>query len=266
MIYVKSPEEIEIMAEGGKLLAGIVKQCIKEVKPGVATNDLDRLAESLILKHEGKCSFKGYNGFPACACISVNEEIVHGVPSGRKLKQGDLLKFDLGLYYKGFHSDMAVTVPVGEVDFESQRLIRVTKKALKRGIKKCRSINTFGDISNTIQRYIETQGFSVARDLCGHGIGRFLHEDPEILNYGKRGKGAAIAEGMVFCLEPMANIGTGEIKMSKNDLTFETKDGSLSAHFEHMIAIVNGEPKVLTDMGDPDAEDQDEEEQTQTAK
>ncbi|MFA5742542.1 MAG: type I methionyl aminopeptidase [Candidatus Paceibacterota bacterium] len=260
MIHLKTPEEIKIMAEGGKILATIMKQSLKEVKPGITTNDIDRLAESLIFKYGAKCSFKGQNGFPACSCISINEEIVHGVPSARKLKAGDILSLDLGLYYNGFHSDMAVTVPVGEVNFDIQRLMRVAKKSLKRGIKLSRVGNTFGDISNTIQRYVEGQGFNVARDLAGHGIGKNLHEDPEILNYGKRERGAEIKEGMVFCLEPMVVAGSGEIKLAKNGQTYETEDGSWAAHFEHTIAVTKEGTKILTDMGDIDLDNNDPEE------
>lgn len=257
MIYIKSPDEIKIMAEGAKILAEIMKASLKEVKPGVETREVDRFAESLILKQGGKCSFKGYNGFPSCSCISLNEEIVHGLPSDRKLQNGDIFTLDLGIYYKGFHSDMAVTIPVGDVDFEIQRLLRVTKKSLKRGIKKAKAGNTFGDVSNTIQRYVESQGFNVARDLCGHGIGKFLHEDPEILNYGKRGKGAEIKEGMVFCLEPMVTTGKGEIKLAKNGQTYVTKDGSLCAHFEHMVAVTKDGHEILTALDETEADDED---------
>jgi len=246
MITVKSSEEIRIMREGGRILAKIIGEIEKMVKPGITTQELNRAAEALVLTSGGKCSFLGYNGYPACLCTSVNEEIVHAVPSGRILKEGDIISLDLGILYKGFHTDMAVTVPVGKVSPEINRLIRVTKKALKRGIKKVGPGNTFGDLSNTIQRYIEDQGFSVVKDLCGHGIGRELHEDPEILNYGSRHSGAEIKPGMVFCLEPMVAVGKGEIKKSKNGSAYETADGSLSAHFEHtMVATKNG-AKVLT--------------------
>lgn len=254
MIHIKSLEEIKIMAQGCKILADIMKQSLKQVKAGVATQDIDRFAESLVLKYGAKCSFKGYGGFPACSCISINEEIVHGIPSARKLKQGDILTLDMGIFYKGYHSDMAITVPVGEIDFEVQRLIRAAKKSLKRGIKVSRVGNTFGDISNTIQRYAESQNLNVARDLCGHGIGKNLHEDPEILNYGKRGRGAQIQEGMVFCLEPMVVLGSGEIKLAENGQTYKTKDGSWAAHFEHTIAITKNGPKILTEMESADLE------------
>ena len=260
MILIKSPAEIEIMAEGGKILAKIMKELEKNVKPGITTKELDRLAESLILKSGGQCSFKGYvskdgdtvRPYPACLCPSVNEEIVHAIPSARVLKNGDILKLDIGMFYQGFHSDMAITVPVGRhppttpVSFEAQRLIRVTKKALKMGIKKARIGNTFGDIGNTIQRYVESQGFNVVRELCGHGIGRELHEDPQILNYGTRHTGEEIKEGMVFCLEPMVTIGDWRIKKGKDSYSYETEDGSLSAHFEHMMTATKEGLKILT--------------------
>ena len=246
MITIKTPKEIRIIGEGGKILAEIMKQLEKKVAPGVTTKELDRLAESLILKHKGKPSFKNYQGFPATLCTSVNQEIVHGIPSSRVLKNGDIISLDIGMFLNGFHTDMAITVPVGEIEPEIQRLIRVTKKALKRGIKKAIPGNTFGDIGNTIQRYVDSQGFNVVRDLCGHGIGKKLHEDPQILNYGKRGKGEEIKEGMTFCLEPMVVIGDWKIKKSKNGHMFETIDNSFSAHFEHTIAVFKNGAKVLT--------------------
>jgi len=246
MITIKSKEEIEIMREGGKILARIMKELEKKVKPGITTQELDRAAEALILKSGSQCSFKGYEGYPACLCASINEEIVHAVPSARVLKEGDMLSLDLGLFYQGFHADMAVTLPVGKVTPEIQRLIRATKKSLKRGIKKVRPGNTFGDVANTIQRHIESQGFNVVRDLCGHGIGRELHEDPQILNYGKRRAGEEIKTGMCFCLEPMLTVGDWHIKKSKDGHGFETQDGSLSCHFEHMVAVTKNGCNLLT--------------------
>ncbi len=246
MITIKSKKEIEVMREGGKILARIMKELEKRVKPGITTIELNRAAEALILKSGGKCSFKGYEGYPTCLCASINQEIVHVVPSARVLKEGDVISLDLGIFYKGFHADMAVTLPVGKVLPETARLIRVTKKALKRGIKKAKPGNTFGDIGNTIQRYVEGQGFGVVRDLCGHGIGRELHEDPQILNYGSRHTGEEIKEGMVFCLEPMVVVGDYNIKKNKDGFGFETQDGSLSAHFEHMMVATKNGAKVLT--------------------
>ena len=246
MISIKSKEEITIMAEGGKILAKIIKELEKKVKPGITTKELDRVAEALIFKSGGTPSFKGHEGFPATLCASINEELVHAVPSQRKLKEGDVLSLDLGMKYQGYHSDMAITLPVGKISLEAQRLIRVTKKALKRGIKKARPGNTFGDIGNTIQRYVESQGFNVVRDLCGHGIGRELHEEPKILNYGKRHSGPEIKEGMTFCLEPMVIVGDWKLKKSKDGHGFETADGSLSCHFEHMMAVTKNGVKALT--------------------
>ncbi len=257
MIPIKTPEKIQIMAEGGKILAKIMKELEKQIRPGITTKELDRLAESLILsasakaaadKKSGviKCSFKGYESFPACLCTSLNEEIVHVAPSDRILKEGDIISLDLGIQWKGFHTDMAVTLPVGKVDPEVQRLIRVTKKALKRGIKKVRPGNTFGDISNTIQRYVESQGFNVVRDLCGHGIGKELHEEPKILNYGKRHTGEEIKEGMTFCLEPMVTVGDWRIKKTKDGYGYETADSSLSCHFEHTVVVTKNGAKILT--------------------
>jgi len=248
MIIIKTEEEIKIMAEGGEILAKIMKELEKKVRPGITTKELDRLAESLILKSGAKCSFKGYQEYPNCLCASLNEELVHVVPSDRILKEGDIISLDLGLFYRGFHLDMAVTLPVGKILPEAQRLIRVTKKALKRGIKKVRPGNTFGDIGNTIQRYVESQGFNVIRELCGHGIGRELHEEPKVLNYGKRHSGPEIKEGMVFCIEPMVTIGDWKLKKTADGFGYQTADNSLSAHFEHTIAVTKDGCQILTEL------------------
>ncbi len=248
MIPIKSEKEIQIMAENGKILASIMEELKKRVEPGISTQELNRVAETLILNSEGKPSFKEYNGFPATLCTSINEEIVHGVPCKRKLKNGDILSLDLGMKRKGFHVDMAITLPVGEVDPEVKRLVRITKKVLKIGIKKTKIGNTINDIGNTIQRYVESQGFNVVRDLCGHGIGKELHEEPKILNYGKRHTGFKIKQGMVFCLEPMVTMGDWKIKKTKDGFGYETTDGSLSAHFEHTIVVTKHGVKVLTEM------------------
>ena len=246
MILIKTRREIEIMAEGGKILRGIMKELESKVKPGISTRELDQAAQVLVLRKGAECSFKGYQGFPACLCASVNEELVHTVPSARLLREGDILSLDLGILYKGYHSDMAITLPVGRVSPEAQRLIRVTKKALKRGLKKIRPGNTLGDIGNAIQRYVEGQGFSVVRDLCGHGIGKNLHEEPKILNYGKRGAGLKLAEGMVFCLEPMVTAGGWKLRKNKDGHGWETQDGSLSCHFEHQVAVIKNGYRILT--------------------
>lgn len=246
MIKIKTEKEIQIMATGGKILAKIMKELIAEVNPGVTTKHIDKVAENLVFKYGVKPSFKDYNKFPATICASVNEELVHCLPTDRKLEEGDIFSIDMGILYQGYHSDMAVTVPVGEVSPEALRLIRSTKKALKRGIKKIRPGITFGDIGNTIQRYVDDQGYGTVRDLCGHGIGKELHEDPQIPNYGRRKTGPKVKEGMVLCLEPMITIGSWHLKKTKDGYGFQTKDGSLSAHFEHTIVVTKDGHRVLT--------------------
>jgi methionyl aminopeptidase len=249
MISIKSPDDLEKMREGGRILATVLSQVAKEALPGVATKDLDRLAESLIFEFGGSPSFKGYNRFPAAMCVSVNETIVHGIPSERVIREGDVVSLDLGMFYKGFHSDMAVTVAAGEIDPEMQRLIKTTRKALKRGIKKARVGNSFGDIGNTIDRYVQGQGFSVVRELCGHGIGKQLHEDPQILNFGKRHSGPEIKAGMTFCIEPMVTAGDWRAVKGADGQSFATKDKSWAAHFEHTIAATPDGPEILTRVG-----------------
>jgi|SRR3989344_931105 len=246
MIIIKNSEEIEIMKEGGKVLSSILKQIVKQAKPGITTLELDRAAEALILSHGAKPAFKGFDGFPCSLCASVNENIVHGVPSNYILKNGDIVGLDLGVSYKGYYSDMAATVPVGKVSFEAKRLINIAKKALRLGIKKAKPGNTVGDIGNTIQRFVESQKFGVVKDLCGHGIGRGLHEDPKIPNFGKRKTGEELKEGMVICIEPMIAMGNFELVKSKDGYGYASKDGSLTAHFEHTVAITKNGPKILT--------------------
>ncbi len=255
MITIKTEEEIKITREGGKILAEVLRELEKMAKPGVTTLELDRAAEALILSRGGKPAFKGYAGFPYSLCTSVNENIVHGFPSNYILKEGDLLKLDLGVSYKGFNTDAAITVLVGSFSaqggpasgWEAKRLMDVTKKALRLGIKKAKVGNTTGDIGNTIQRFVEDQGFSVVRDLCGHGIGREVHEDPKVPNFGKRGGGDDLREGMVICIEPMITMGDYNLKKSSDGYGYATRDGSLSAHFEHTIAITDKGPRILTE-------------------
>jgi len=248
MIQIKTKKEIQIMREGGQKLAEVMEELKKAVQPGVKTKELDRLAESLILKSGSQLAFKGYKGFPAALCTSVNEVIVHGIPSDYQLKEGDIISLDLGLKYRGFFADMAITVPVGQVKPELQRLIRVTKKALKRGIKKIRPGTKLGAVGNAIQRYVESQGFNVVRDLCGHGIGRRLHEEPQVLNYGKRHQGPVLEQGMVVCLEPMVTMGDWRIKKARDGFGYQTVDGSFSAHFEHTIAVTEKGFQILTSL------------------
>jgi len=248
MITIKTPEEIQIMRESGRILAYAVKELEKMAKPGTTTLELDRAAEALILSKGGKPGFKNYDGFPYSLCASVNETVVHGYPSNYVLKNGDIIGLDLGVVYKGYNSDMAVTIPIGEVSFEAKRLINVTKKSLRLGIKKAKVGNTIGDIGNTIQRFIEDQGFGVVRELCGHGIGKKLHEDPKIPNYGKRGGGEKLAEGMVICIEPMVTAGDYTLRKADDGYGYATRDSSLSAHFEHTIAITKKGPVILTEI------------------
>jgi len=255
MINIKKPEEIELMAEGGRILASILKTMESATVSGATTMEIELIAQKLISECGGKPSFLGEGGFPATTCISINSEVVHGVPSEKRIiNDGDLVSLDVGMVYKGFHSDMATTVMVGQVAPEMRRLAKVAKKSLKYGIKKARPGNTFGDIGNVIERYVESQGFHVVRDLCGHGIGRKLHEDPQILNYGRRHKGPTILPGMVFCIEPMVTSGNPEIVLGKDKQTYLIKDGSWAAHFEHTLAVFPDGCRILTKDG---SEDQD---------
>ncbi|MCX6719521.1 MAG: type I methionyl aminopeptidase [Candidatus Staskawiczbacteria bacterium] len=247
-IKIKTQEEIQTIKEGGKNLATVLKELEKMTKPGITTLELDRAAEALILSMGGKPGFKGYDGFPYSLCASVNENIVHGYPSNYALKEGDIVGLDLGVLYKGYNTDMAITVPVGEVSFEAKRLINITKKSLRLGIKKAKVGNTVGDIGNTVQRFVEDQGFGVVRDLCGHGIGKNLHEDPKIPNFGKRGGGEKLVEGMVICIEPMVTAGDYNLRKSDDGYGYATKDSSLSAHFEHTLAITKKGPIILTEI------------------
>jgi methionyl aminopeptidase len=246
MIITKTSDEISIMAEGGKILAEVLKKIAEMAKPGITTLELDKASESLILSLEAKPAFKGYESFPYSLCASVNDIIVHGFPSNYKLKEGDIVGLDLGVLYKGYNTDMAVTVAVGDISYEAKRMLDVGKKALRIGIKKVRHGVTTGDIGNTIQRYIEGQGYGVVRDLCGHGIGKSVHEDPKVPNYGQRHKGIELKEGMVICIEPMLTMGDYKVKKAKDGYGLATNDGSLSAHFEHTVAITKDGCKILT--------------------
>ena len=249
MIHIKKQKDINIMKEGGKILAQVVDELSRKVKPGISTEELDRAGEALILDYKAEPAFKGYDGFPNALCVSVNAEaIVHGVPTDYILQEGDIVSLDLGIRYRGFYSDMAITVPVGAVEPETTRLLKTTKKALKLGIRKARAGNTVGDVGNTIQRFVEYQGFNVVRDLCGHGIGRNLHEEPQVPNYGKRHKGQELKEGMVICIEPMVTMGDYQLKKTDDGFGYTTKDGSLSAHFEHMLAVTKTGGKILTEL------------------
>jgi methionyl aminopeptidase len=246
MIPIKTPEEIKIMRQGGRILAKIIEELRSQVKSGLTTRELDKLAQELIFKYECRPAFKGYQNFPAVLCVSLNQEIVHVLPSKRRLKQGDILSLDLGILYQGFYSDMAITLPVGKISPEASRLIRVTKKALKRALGRVKPGKHIGDISQAIQNYVEGQGFNVVRDLCGHGIGRQLHESPEIPNFGQRHQGPELKPGMVLAIEPMVTMGDWRIKKTKDGFGFQTTDGSLSAHFEQTVAVTQKGCQILT--------------------
>ncbi len=246
MIKIKNKQELVLMRKGGWLLAKIMGRIKQEVLPGQTTNKLNELAEKMIFEVGAQPSFKSYQGFPTALCISLNEEIVHGVPSERIIKEGDIISLDLGLFYKGFHTDLAITIPIGLVESDKRRIIKATWQALQRGIKKVRLGKTFGDLGNTIQRVAERQGLTVVSGLCGHGIGQKLHEDPWVLNTGKKGTGLKFKKGMVFCIEPMFSAGSGETEIMTNGFTIKTKDGSLSAHFEHTVAVTDNGCEILT--------------------
>ncbi len=246
MISLKTPQEISIMREGGRKLAEVMAQLISRVKPGVATQELDREARALIADSGAAIAFLRYDGFPGAICTSVNEEVVHSVPSPRVLKEGDIVTLDIGLIWQGWFLDMARTVPVGKIDEKKEHLLRVTKEALDIGILQAKVGNRVGDIGHAVQQFVEGNGYNVVRELCGHGIGKNLHEDPKVLNYGEKDTGAILKEGMVICIEPMVTVGHWKLKRSKDGHGFETKDGSLSCHFEDTIAITSAGPQVLT--------------------
>jgi|SRR3989338_9708357 len=251
-IKIKTEEEIGIIKEGGAILAKILKELSNAVRPGITTKDLDKLARELVFKFGAKSSFFNYDGYPAYLCASINDEIVHGVPSDRKLEKGDLLKLDMGVLWKGFNTDSAVTVIVdSKLAFDKKallkrKLINVTRESLEIGIKMATVGNTLGDIGSAIQKYVEKNGFGVVRDLVGHGVGRELHEDPQVPNYGKAGQGMKLVSGMVIAIEPMVVTGDWAIKDGDDGFTFKTKDGGLAAHFEHTVAVTEKGPIVLT--------------------
>ncbi len=234
------------MREGARLLAQILGEIQQEVAPGVTTSDLNAIAEDRIFSAGAEPAFKGYQGFPAALCTSVNAELVHGVPDEYELREGDIISLDCGLKWKDRFTDMAVTVPVGGVNSEKRRLMRVTKKALKRGIKKAKAGNTVGDVGNTIQRYVEDQRMGVVRNLCGHGIGREIHEPPQVFNFGRRGRGERLHAGMIICIEPMVTLGSDRAVEAEDGFTFVPADGSLSAHFEHMVLVTESGGEILT--------------------
>ena len=246
MTVIKSKDEVSIMRQSGYTVAAVLQRLREEVKPGIKTKQLDAIAASEFQKHGAKASFKGYRGYPASICVSVNDEIVHGIPGERRLNEGDIVSIDCGALVKGFHGDATVTMGVGKISNEAQRLLNITEAALMEGIKAAKCGARLGDISAAIQEYVEARGFSIVREYSGHGVGRNLHEDPLVPNFGSHGTGPALRKGMTLALEPMVNSGGWRTRLSNNQWTVLTADGSLSAHFEHTIAISDGEPEVLT--------------------
>ena len=246
MIILKSKEEIELLRKSNQIVASLLHDMKKRIKPGITTSELDAYAAKRIREKGAIPAFKGQRNFPANLCVSINEQIVHGIPGSRRLKEGDIVSLDLGVIFNGFFGDAAITVPVGKVSEEAIRLLDVTEKALNIGIKHAKEGKRLYDISHAIQSWVEENGFSVVRDFVGHGIGRDLHEEPQIPNFGSPNRGTQLKAGMVLALEPMVNIGTWEVKIEPDGWTAVTKDGSLSAHFEHTIAITKDGPDILT--------------------
>ncbi|MDA8156827.1 MAG: type I methionyl aminopeptidase [Actinomycetota bacterium] len=246
MIQIKSAEEIALMARAGAIVAETLEEMKKLAVAGISTSELERAAEGIIIKKGGRPAFKGYRGYPASICVSINEQVVHGIPSGRKLKDGDLLSIDLGVFYEGFYGDAAITVAIGRVSEIARRLMKAAEESLYLGIERAIEGNRVSDISNAVQKHVETAGFSVVRSFVGHGIGRMLHEEPQVPNFGPPGKGARLLRGMTLAIEPMVNAGGWQVDVLEDGWTAVTSDGSLSAHFEHTVLITGGSPEILT--------------------
>ncbi len=245
-IILKTEAEIQRMQRAGTLAAEALREVVSAVRPGVRGADLDAIAERFIRERGATPSFKGYRGFPASICVSVNDEVVHGIPNARPLAVGSIVSIDLGAIVDGVHGDVAVTVPVGQIAPSLQRLLQVTREALYRGIEQVRSGKRLGDVGAAIQRYVEAAGLSVVRDFAGHGIGRALHEEPQIPNFGEPGTGTQLREGMTLAIEPMVNAGGYEVMMDDDGWTVRTRDGQASAHFEHTVAVTANGPLILT--------------------
>ena len=246
MIHYKTFDEVQLIKEGAQILGKAHAEVAKNIKEGVKTSYLDKIAEEYIRDHQGVPSFKGYNGFPASLCISVNEVVVHGFPSDYILKDGDIISVDCGVFHQGFHSDSAYTYPVGEVSPEVLSLLKTTKESLYLGIEQAVFGNRVGDIGYAIQKFVEAKGYTVVRELVGHGLGKNLHESPEVPNYGKRGSGPLLKSGLVIAIEPMINMGTRNIVQERDGWTIRTADRKKSAHYEHTIAIFEDRTEVLT--------------------
>ena len=247
MIVLKTGRELNVMKEACRISAGALKTAGKAVEPGITTAELDKLAEDYIISQGAIPNFKNYHGYPATACISVNNEVIHGIPSRkRKLKQGDIVSIDLGAKFEGFHGDNAATFACGDISPEAKRLMDITEQSLYKGIAAAVSGGRIGDISAAVQSFVEANGYSVVRQFVGHGIGRELHEAPEVPNFGTAGRGIRLLPGMTLAIEPMVNAGGYEVKVLPDGWTVLTRDGSLSAHFEHTVVITNDGPKILT--------------------
>jgi methionyl aminopeptidase len=245
-IRIKTPEEIDILRKAGKILASVIQELQRSLKSGMTTKEVDEKAEKLIRQHNVLPAFKGYRGFPGCVCISVNEEVVHGIPGPKVLKDGDLVSLDVGIIHDDYYSDTAVTVGIGKISDLHQKLLDVTRESLYKGIAQAKPNNHLSDISAAVQEHVEKNRFSVVRNFVGHGIGRQLHEEPEIPNFGAPHQGPVLKEGMVFAIEPMVNLGEHPTKILKDGWTVVTEDGKPSAHFEHTIAITSKGPEILT--------------------
>ena len=246
MIKIKNNQEIALMREAGKITAGALELAATLVKPGVSLIHIDSEIHRFITSHGATPSFLHYNGFPASACISVNDEVIHGIPGKRLLTEGDIVKVDVGACYKGYHGDAARTLFCGEVSEDAKRLERITRESFFEGIKYADPSHRLGDISHAIQEHVENAGFSVVKEFVGHGVGAHLHEDPEVPNYGRAGRGTRLYEGMTLAIEPMVNFGTAEVSVLDNDWTVVTDDGMLSAHYENSILITEHGPEILT--------------------
>ncbi len=246
MIVIKTSKEIEYMQESGRIVALAHEEIRKAIKPGVTTGELDQIAEAIILANGATASFKGYHGYPASICASVNNQVIHGIPGGIVLKEGDIVSIDIGAFKNGYHGDAARTHPVGKVDEKALELIKVTEESFFEGLKYCRVGYRLSDVSHAIQKYAEERNFSVVRDFVGHGIGRLMHEDPPIPNYGAPGRGPRLEKGMALAIEPMINIGDFKVKVLDDEWTVITKDGSLSAHYENTVIITDEAPIIIT--------------------
>jgi len=247
VIIIKSRDEIKRMAKASEIVAEALQAVRGVIAPDVTTRELERIAEEVIRSRGGKPAFKGYRGYPSSICTSVNSEVVHGIPSaGVRLHEGDIVSVDLGVIYKGYIGDAAVTVPVGRITAETERLLKVTEQALYAGIEKAVPGNRVSDISNAIQRFVESNGYSVVRAFVGHGVGRSLHEEPQIPNFGPPGRGPVLKEGMTLAIEPMVNEGSYRVTILADGWTAKTADGKLSAHFEHTVLVTKNHPRILT--------------------